>query len=198
MTRLPAHGQSSRRCIRGTGRRRASKFTCSATGTTFFALHPLADQAKGCTSLHVGRRPDSRSKRHRRPTYGGPFEVNGRCHPPGRMLGAVSFHNSSKRTTIMIRISIGNQDRQYSSISDVEERWIAQQLRRRGNGEPCVSIELTGADCNMRLSSGACSGGGGGGPQPNRKERRIFELWNDRAVDPGEVISFLKQSRRLV
>jgi hypothetical protein len=103
----------------------------------------------------------------------------------------------------MIRISIGSQDRQYSSISDVEKRWIAQQLRRRRNGGPCVSVELTGADCDVRLTTGACSGRGGGGRQPNRKERRIFELWNDRglndsAVDPGDVISFLKQLRRVV
>jgi len=103
----------------------------------------------------------------------------------------------------MIRISIGNQDRRYSSISDVEEQWIAQQLRRRGNGELCVSVDLTGADCDVRLTSGGCSGGSGGGRRPNRKERRIFELWNDRGlknseVDPGEVISFLKQLRRVV
>lgn len=103
----------------------------------------------------------------------------------------------------MIRISIGNQDRQYPNIGDIEERWIVQQLRRRGNGEPCVSVEITEADCDVRLTTGTCAGGGGGGRKPNRKERRLFDLWKDRGlndnkVDPGEVISFLKQLRRVV
>ena len=79
----------------------------------------------------------------------------------------------------MITIKIGSEER---SNGNIEKRWIAQQLRKR-NGQPvCVKLVIREGDVNARFSSGACSrsGGGGSGPKPNRKERQLFRLWDQK------------------
>jgi hypothetical protein len=60
-------------------------------------------------------------------------------------------------------------------------------------------------DVSARFSSGACSrsGGGGGGPKPNRKERQLFKLWDQKGlngtdINAGMVISFLNQYERYI
>lgn len=99
----------------------------------------------------------------------------------------------------MIRLKIGSEER---TNGDIEERWIAQQIRkRRKDGTPiCVRAKINKGTVNINLSSAACSGSGGsgGGRQPNRKEQKIFELWNKKGlnesnINPGMVISFLKE-----
>ena len=97
----------------------------------------------------------------------------------------------------MISLKIGNEER---TNENIEERWIAQQIRKR-NGQPvCIKLIIREGDVNARFSSRACSrsGGGGNGPIPNRKERQLFKLWDQKGlngmnINPGMVISFLKE-----
>lgn len=104
----------------------------------------------------------------------------------------------------MIRVIIGDADRQFSSFKSVEEGWVARQLKRQEtNGRsPCVRVQINHAGLNVVLRSGTCEPTGGGGPEPNRRESRTFELWqkkglNEEKVEPGHLISFLKQVRKL-
>lgn len=96
----------------------------------------------------------------------------------------------------MITLRIGTEQRKNGNV---EERWIAQQIRKRRNdGQPiCVKAIIDEGDVKMSLSSAACSGGGGGRP-PNRKEQKLVDLWNSKGlkgkeINAGMVISFLKK-----
>lgn len=96
----------------------------------------------------------------------------------------------------MIRLKIGSEER---TNGNIKERWIAQQIRkRRADGTlVCVQAKINKGDVNMVLSSAACSGGDGR-RQPNRKEQKLFDLWdkkglNGRDINSGMVISFLKE-----
>lgn len=97
----------------------------------------------------------------------------------------------------MITLKIGNAERKGS---DIEERWIAQQIRkRREDGQPiCIKMVINIGEINVVLTSRACSGGSGGGRNPNRKERKLFELWKERGlkgqdINVGMLVSFLRQ-----
>ena len=97
----------------------------------------------------------------------------------------------------MISLKIGSEQR---TNGDIEERWIAQQIRKR-NGKPvCIKFIIREGDVNARFLSGSCSrsGGGGNGPKPNRKERKLFKLWDQKGlngtnINAGMIISFLKE-----
>ena len=104
----------------------------------------------------------------------------------------------------MIRIIIGSSEREYSSIKDIEESWIAQQVDRRQEDEQdvCVQVFIKLDNVDVRLSTPACSKGGGGRP-PEPKEKAIFALWEERGLNQedfsgGNVIAFFKQLRKLL
>jgi hypothetical protein len=56
-----------------------------------------------------------------------------------------------------------------------------------------------GRGCKCWFTSGACSNGiGQGGSPPNRKENRLFELWDQKGLNgtnikPGMIISSLNE-----
>lgn len=97
----------------------------------------------------------------------------------------------------MITLKNGSEER---TNGNIKERWIAQQIRKR-NGKPvCIKSIIREGDVSARFSSGACSrsGGGGNGPKPNRKERQLFKLWDQKGlngtnINAGMIISFLKE-----
>lgn len=102
----------------------------------------------------------------------------------------------------MIVLKIGNEERRNGNI---EKRWIAQQLNKR-NGRPvCIELVIRQGDVKARFKSGACARGtrGSNGPKPNRKEQKLFELWDQKGLNgtdikPGMLISFMKQYERYV
>jgi len=104
----------------------------------------------------------------------------------------------------MIRVSVGEAERQFSNFQSIDERWITQAIRKRKTDgrSPCVRVKINHGGLNVTLSSGACdSAGGGGGREPKRKEAHVFELWekrglNEQRVEPGELVAFLKQVRK--
>lgn len=96
----------------------------------------------------------------------------------------------------MIRVQIGNSERELSSVS---ESWVNQQInRRRADGENvCVRVIIRQENINMTLSTPSCPRGGGGRP-PNRYEEQIFSLWEKRGLNNvhfsgGNLVAFLKQ-----
>lgn len=102
----------------------------------------------------------------------------------------------------MVSLKIGNEERRNDNI---EERWIAQQLRKRNGQSVCIKLIIREGDVSARFSSGACSrsGGGGNGPEPNRKERQLFKLWdqkglNGKEINPGMLISFLNKYEKYI
>lgn len=105
----------------------------------------------------------------------------------------------------MIRIIIGGNERQFDSIHDVDESWIAQQVnQRQSDGQNvCVRVFIKQGSVDIQLSTPACSKGGGGGRQPRPQEEAIFDLWKERGLNQtdfsgGNVIAFLKQLRKLL
>jgi len=105
----------------------------------------------------------------------------------------------------MIRIKIGSAERQLSSISDLDESWINQQVnRRKQDGQAvCVDVSIEQNSVNIRLSTPACSKSSGGGRPPNRQEEGIFELWDKHGLNRtdfsgGNVVAFFKQLRKLL
>lgn len=101
----------------------------------------------------------------------------------------------------MISLKIGNEERRNG---DIKERWIAQQLRKR-NDAVCIELVIREGDVSARFSSGACSrsGGGGNGPKPNRKERQLLKLWDQKGLNGGEInlgmlISFLNKYEKYI
>jgi hypothetical protein len=103
----------------------------------------------------------------------------------------------------MSTIKIGNDERE---LRDADPQWIAQEIKgRRKDGQAvCVTVRIDEPGATLSLCTPACrmSVGGGGGRAPNAREAAIFELWNKRGlndgeVEPGEVIAFVQQVLRL-
>lgn len=106
----------------------------------------------------------------------------------------------------MITIKINQAEREWPSLDDVQESWIAQQIndRHRAGQQMCVYVRVTTPGVDVSMIAGQCHPSyGGGGRLPNQDERKILDLWAERTgrnghVDPSDVISFLKQLRRLI
>lgn len=101
----------------------------------------------------------------------------------------------------MITIKIGTEERRGIAI---KTRWIAEQIRkRRDDGHKiCVKAVINEDDVHITLTTPACVGGGGG-RKPNKKERKLFELWERRGLNgdqitAGDIISFLKQYKKFL
>ena len=96
----------------------------------------------------------------------------------------------------MIRVRIGDSEREFSSIS---EGWVNQQInRRRADGQNvCVRVIIRHGQLNMTLSTPSCPQGTSGRP-PNRHEKQVFDLWEKRGLNKdqftgGNLVAFLKQ-----
>jgi hypothetical protein len=105
----------------------------------------------------------------------------------------------------MIRIIIGGSERQFSSVRNIDESWVAQQVnRRQSDGQNvCVQVIIKQDSVDMRLSTPACRKGDGGGRQPRPQEEAIFDLWAERGLNQidfsgGNVIAFFKQLRKVL
>jgi hypothetical protein len=105
----------------------------------------------------------------------------------------------------MIRITIGTGERQISTMGDLEETWINQQVnRRKDDGQNvCVQVAIEQDSINIRLRTPACAINGGGGRPPNQQERAIFDLWakhglNQTNFSGGNVVAFFKQLRNIL
>lgn len=101
----------------------------------------------------------------------------------------------------MIRIRIGDQERDYDSA---DENWINQQInRRRADGlQVCVRVTIHLGDMDMILSTPTCGSSSRGGRRPRPSEQEVFDLWNQRGLDSpdftgGNLVAFIKQLRRL-
>lgn len=102
----------------------------------------------------------------------------------------------------MIKIRIGNEERDFASV---DEHWINQQINgRRADGQiVCVMVTIQEGDLNMVLSTPTCEYSGGGSRHPNPHEKEIFDLWEKRGLKDtnftgGNLVAFLKQFRRFV
>lgn len=98
-------------------------------------------------------------------------------------------------------ISIGGAER---PIADATPSWINEQLGSRSDrgGNTCVRIAVHDGDVDIALTTRACGASPGGGRQPNPKEARILELWNqhhlsDAEYPRGQLIAFVQDFRRL-
>lgn len=106
----------------------------------------------------------------------------------------------------MITVKIGQSSREWASLDDVQESWIAQQvIERRRSGQPvCVYVGLSFPGIDLGLIAGECPPSPPGPTKSlNEDERKILELWIQRTrrngrVDPGEINSFFKQLRPLI
>ena len=105
----------------------------------------------------------------------------------------------------MITLRIGEAEREWQSPDDVEPAWIAEQIRRRRQDGLAVCVytrvEFPGIDIGM--VAGECSRSYGSGPPPNEDEARILALWSNRVnrnlrIEPGELVAFFEQLRRLI
>lgn len=102
----------------------------------------------------------------------------------------------------MVRIRIGDMERE---LGGADEHWINQQInRRRADGQSvCVRVNIQRNDLNMGLCTPSCGPIGGRGRPPNNREKRVFDLWDQRGLNNvdfagGNLVAFLKQLSRLL
>ena len=105
----------------------------------------------------------------------------------------------------MISVTIGGYKRKFSSVGDVDEEWINQQINRRhGDGRAvCVQVVIEEPPIDVQLTTPACSVMAGYGRQANPEEREVLQLWKKHGLDEegftgGNVIAFFKQLRRVI
>lgn len=106
----------------------------------------------------------------------------------------------------MITIKIGSSLREFSTIRDIEEGWILQQVNERRRTGENVGVRVTIDQLPLQITlatPNAQSGGGGSGRQPKDVEQSAFNLWNEcglntNSFDPGRLIEFLKRVSKLV
>lgn len=90
-------------------------------------------------------------------------------------------------------------------LEQADEGWINQQINgRRADGAlVCVQVTLFEGEVNVVLRTPTCGNGGGGGRLPNEREKRIFQLWDERGLNSpdftgGNLVGFLRQLRRIL
>ena len=102
----------------------------------------------------------------------------------------------------MIRVTIGDAQREFASRIGIDEAWINQQFeaRRRDTGrDPCVRVHVVSRGVDVVFASAACGGSGGGGRAPNSAESSILAIWrelglDDRELAGGRIVAFLKRA----
>jgi hypothetical protein len=102
----------------------------------------------------------------------------------------------------MIRIRIEEAE---MDLDRVDESWINQQINRRlADGlTVCVRVTIKEGDLDMVLSTPTCGASGGGGRPPRPREKKVFDLWNQRGIDDakftgGNLVAFLKELKRIL
>ena len=105
----------------------------------------------------------------------------------------------------LIKICIGNNERQFDDIYNIDESWINQQINKRKEDKEkiCIRVYIKNEFIDILLTTPACGGGGGSGRGPNPQEREISNLWNIRGLNEekfsgGNLISFFKQLRKII
>lgn len=102
----------------------------------------------------------------------------------------------------MIKVTIGDTQREFESRSDIEEAWVNQQIerRRRDTGQdPCVRVHVALGSVNVTFASAACAGLSGGSRTLTPVESSLFDLWQQlelggRALVGGRLVEFLKRA----
>lgn len=105
----------------------------------------------------------------------------------------------------MIKIRIGEAERELGSASSADKSWINQQInRRRADGlSVCVRVIVKEGDLDRILSTPTCGASGGGGRPARPREKTVFNLWNQRGLNEtdftgGNLIAFLKQLKHIL
>jgi hypothetical protein len=102
----------------------------------------------------------------------------------------------------VIKVTIGDSQREFSSRASIDERWINQQIEaRRGDTgrDPCVRVHVYTPGVDVAFASAGCGGAGGGGRAPNTKESAILSLWRELELGGGQfaggrLVAFLKRA----
>ena len=94
---------------------------------------------------------------------------------------------------------------QTKSLSEKFESWISEQIRnRRQDGESITLIVRIGGDLDLIfVCKDSPSTGGSSGRQYTPRQQELINLWlekglNSCPVNPGNVISFLKELERRI
>ena len=105
----------------------------------------------------------------------------------------------------LIRIYIGNNERQFDDVYSIDESWINQQINKRKEDKEkvCVRVYIKNEFIDILLTTPACGGSGGSGRAPNPREREISTLWgirrlNEENFSSGNLIAFFKQLRKII
>lgn len=105
----------------------------------------------------------------------------------------------------LIKIHIGNNERQFDDVYSIDESWINQQINKRKEDKEkiCVWVHIKNEFIDILLTTPACRGGRGSGRAPKPREREIINLWNIRGLNEekfsgGNLIAFFKQLRKMI
>jgi len=105
----------------------------------------------------------------------------------------------------LIKIRIGNNERQFDDVYNIDESWINQQINKRKEDKEkiCIRVYIKNEFIDILLTTPACGGGGGSGRGPNPQEIEILNLWkirglNEEKFSGGNLISFFKQLRKII
>lgn len=105
----------------------------------------------------------------------------------------------------LIRIYIGNNERQFDDVYSIDESWINQQINKRKEDKEkvCVRVYIKNELIDILLTTLACGRGEISRRAPNTREREIFTLWgirrlNEENFSSGNLIAFFKQLRKII
>ncbi len=105
----------------------------------------------------------------------------------------------------MINLKIGTNSRDFNSINEIDESWIAQQIvALKNNRLPmCIRVGIREGSVNLFLATQGCADSGGGSRLPNREESRVFDLWREMKLDgrdfqSDKFIAFFKRVRNII
>ena len=106
----------------------------------------------------------------------------------------------------LIKIRIGNNERQFDDVYNVDESWINQQINKRkvDKEKICVRVYIKNEFIDVILTTPACGKKEGGSRRrPNFRETEIFNLWeirglNEEKISGGKLISFFKHLRKII
>ena len=105
----------------------------------------------------------------------------------------------------LIKICIGNNERQFDDVYNIDESWINQQINKRKEDKEkiCIRVYIKNEFIDILLTTPTCGEGRSSGRRPNPQEKEIFNLWkirglNEEIISGGKLISFLKQLRKII
>ena len=105
----------------------------------------------------------------------------------------------------LIKIRIGNNERQFDDLYDIDESWINQQINKRKEDKEkiCIRVYIKNELVDVLLTTSACIKESGARRKPNFRETEIFSLWevrglNEEKISGGKLISFFKQLRKII